>query len=84
MNCPYEPKIKDESSSVEVNNPHYDDWTAGYNARSLELEIVIKGLNELARELDEGRMELLKKKETIELGENLRDIQRYRESGAES
>ena len=56
MNCPYNPKMIDEISGIELDNPMYEIWHAGYDAALNEYG------NKIATLTMQLRVELLKLK----------------------
>jgi hypothetical protein len=56
MKCPYNPKMLDEVSGIELDNPMYEIWHAGYDAALVEYG------NRIALLTMQLRVELLKLK----------------------
>ncbi len=54
MKCPYEPTITDEASECVVSNPRYQDWMAGYDARTQEVKSLMSELADRANELSQA------------------------------
>lgn len=78
--CPYNPKMTDEVSGIELDNPMFEIWHAGYEAHKLEMlqqsrriELVLKQNLQytiaLAKSIQE--VEMLKKELNQKLAERL-------------